>query len=38
MSVDPFSARHRPDGAIEALWDSINKTPGTRWADNPEVW
>lgn len=20
------------------LWDSINKTRGTRWSDNPEVW
>jgi hypothetical protein len=20
------------------LWDSINTKPGTRWADNPEVW
>jgi hypothetical protein len=22
----------------EALWDSINKKPGTRWQDNPWVW
>ena len=21
-----------------ALWDSINKKPGTRWVDNPWVW
>ena len=20
------------------LWDSINKLPGTRWTDNPQVW
>lgn len=20
------------------LWDSINKTKGTRWADNPDIW
>ena len=24
--------------AFEALWDSINKRPGTRWVDNPTVW
>ena len=21
-----------------ALWESINKKPGTRWEDNPKVW
>jgi len=24
--------------AYALLWDSINKRPGTRWADNPFVW
>jgi len=27
-----------PKKQFEVLWDSINKKPGTRWADNPEVW
>ena len=27
-----------PQGAYAELWDSINKKPGTRWADNPFVW
>jgi len=28
----------RREWAFKALWDSINKKPGTRWADNVEVW
>ncbi len=28
----------RASQAFEALWDSINKKPGTRWVDNPTVW
>ena len=28
----------RREWAFKALWNSINKKPGTRWADNPEVW
>ena len=27
-----------PQMVFEQLWDSINKTKGTRWADNPSVW
>ena len=25
-------------GDYRNLWDSINKQPGTRWEDNPQVW
>ncbi len=28
----------RREWAFKALWNSINKKPGTRWIDNPEVW
>ena len=27
-----------PVMSYKSLWDSINKRPGTRWADNPDVW
>jgi hypothetical protein len=27
-----------PISAYALLWDSINRTKGTRWADNPAVW
>jgi len=28
----------RREWAFKALWNNINKKPGSRWADNPEVW
>jgi len=28
----------RREQAFKYLWNSIDKKPGTRWADNPEVW
>ena len=28
----------RPVTDYRNLWDSINKQPGTRWQDNPQVW
>lgn len=30
--------RNEVHDAFRALWESINKTPGTRWEDNPDVW
>lgn len=39
------SAFHASEGTLPTpreeyadLWDSINTRPGTRWADNPEIW
>ena len=31
-------ASSRPITDYRKLWDSINKRPGTRWDDNPQVW
>lgn len=27
-----------PQAAYRSLWNSINKRPGMRWEDNPQVW
>lgn len=29
---------HSPQLAYRDLWQSINKQPGVRWEDNPDVW
>lgn len=31
-------ASSRPITDYRKLWDSINKLPGTRWKDDPQVW
>jgi len=33
-----IGATDEPVADYERLWDSINKQPGTRWHDNPNVW